>query len=89
MTEVRNRDLNLRRCLIFPSSKTKEGHQYDVSFASNEKPNAMSKPMPLDEFCMAVSAADRFERIETRKQYLEKATMSVNKRDKKINEKEA
>ena len=49
----------------------------------------MSKPMPLNEFCMAVSSADRFEIIEERRKGLEKATMSVNKRDKKINEKEA
>ena len=77
------------RCLIFPSSGKDDGHKYNVSFASNDKPNAMSKPMPLDEFCMAVSSADRFEIIEDRRKGLEKATMSVNKRDKKINEKEA
>ena len=79
----------MQRCLIFPSSGKDDGHKYNVSFASNDRLNAMSKPMPLDEFCMAVSSADRFEIIEERRKGLEKATMSVNKREKKINEKEA
>ena len=83
LIEIRNRDLNMHRCLLVMPPGDDPTDEWHVVYASNKRPMVATRLVPLSEFCQAISSASRFEQIEARVKILKREKHQLNKRQDK------